>query len=135
MNNMPFVAGERVSDSRRDDESMLDIGEEEQQRSRAVAPATRRAEVTLADLFVVCRRRCHRIASSSLRDLGSNLPPQMTCYSWDRTLSSVESNRSRNGWPQLGPGPGALEGRRGRQHRFLIPSGSDDVQTYGQGSW
>ena len=56
MNNMPFVAGEEVSDSRRDDESMFDIGEEEQQRSRAVWPATRRAEVTLADLFVACRR-------------------------------------------------------------------------------
>ena len=26
------------------------------------------------------------IASSSLRDLGPKFPPQMICYSWDRTL-------------------------------------------------
>ena len=68
---------------------MYGIGEEEQQRSRAVGPATRRAEGIWADLFVARRRRCHNIASSSLRDLGSKFPPQMICYSWDRTLGSL----------------------------------------------
>ena len=70
---------------------MYGIGEEEQQRSRAVAPATRRAEGILADLFVARRRRCYNIASSSLRDLGSKFPPQMICYSWDRTLARGRS--------------------------------------------
>ena len=73
------VSGQRVR--------LKGIGEEEQQRSRAVVPATRRAEEPLADLFVARHRRCHHIASSSLRDLGSNFPPQMICYSWDRTLA------------------------------------------------
>ena len=113
INTMPFVAGETVSDSRRDDESMLGIGEEEQQRSRAVAPATRRAEATLADLLVARRRRCHCIASFSLRDLDSKSPPQMTWYLWDRTLAStpplfVTSTRkphARNRDPLLGQAP------------------------------
>ncbi len=46
MNDRPFVAGETVSDLRR-----------EQQRISAVAPPTRWVEVVLADLFVTHRRR------------------------------------------------------------------------------
>ena len=83
---MPFVAGETVLIRGATTSRCKGIGEEEQQRSRAVAPATRRAEGIWADLFVARRRRCHRIASSSLRDLDSKFPPQMICYSWDRTL-------------------------------------------------
>ena len=93
INNMAFVAVARVVDLRRDDEAMRAIGEEEQQRSSGPPAATRRAEGTLADLFVAPRRRCHRIVSSSLRDLISKSPQQMPCYLWDRTLVGVVSKK------------------------------------------
>ncbi len=87
INSIPFLAGEMISDSRRADESMLGIGEEEQRTSRTVVPATRRTQVTLSDLFFACRQRYHHIISFALRDLNSKLPPKMTSYLWDRTLT------------------------------------------------
>ena len=47
INNLPFVAGETVSDSRRDDESMLGIGEEALHRRRAHAAATQRTPTAI----------------------------------------------------------------------------------------
>ena len=76
---MTFVGSATETRSRRDDESMSrhscrDIGEEEQQRDGPAPPQPFGWMGVAGDLFVVRRRRCHCIASSSLRDLTSQAP-------------------------------------------------------------
>ena len=51
-----------------------DIGEEEQQRDGPVPPQPFGRMGVAGDLFVVRRRRCHCIVSSSFRDLTSQAP-------------------------------------------------------------
>ena len=58
-----------------------DIGEEEQQRDGPVPPQPFGRMGVAGDLFVVRRRRCLCIASSSLRDLSSQNPsPYVTVF-------------------------------------------------------
>ncbi|MDA2937728.1 hypothetical protein MYX75_05630 [Acidobacteria bacterium AH-259-A15] len=58
----------------------LRIVEEERQKDRGRPAATLRAEGLADDLFVVRRRRCPRIDSSSLRNLASPDPQQTLPY-------------------------------------------------------
>ncbi|MDA2938282.1 hypothetical protein MYX75_08480 [Acidobacteria bacterium AH-259-A15] len=56
------------------------IVEEERQRKQGRPAVTRRAEGLAGNLFVVRRRRCFGIDSSSLRDLASPDPQQTLAY-------------------------------------------------------
>ncbi len=74
INTVMFVAGAAPPDSRRSDESIRDIGEEEQRRRWGAAPQPFGRRGVVVDLFVARRRRCHDIASFSLLDLASQAP-------------------------------------------------------------
>jgi putative FmdB family regulatory protein len=64
-----------------------DIGEEEEPRNGVRPAPTQRAPGKAGDLFVIRRRRCYGIDSSSFRDLASPSPSQTSSYLWSGVLT------------------------------------------------